>query len=256
MTASTQAAPGSNSIRPILVLAGFVFVVVGLLGLALCGIGYRHEMWSLHAGLLVFRYAGFVVWAGVLVSLAALLSGRSRPFLAVVSLVLGVLGGGIWVKWIQTAKTMPPIHDITTDTDNPPTFVEMLPRRAGSPNSAEYGGPDIAAKQKAAFPDIVPLMLPADPDHAFHAARELVGKKGWQLVGADSIAGSGGRIEATATTQWFGFKDDVVIRVEPAPSGGSGTRVDMRSVSRVGGGDVGTNASRIRSFLQDLKGSA
>ncbi len=68
---------------------------------------------------------------------------------------------------------------------------------------------------------------------------------GWKIVDENQAEG---RIEATATTRWFGFKDDVVIRI--APSGGNGSRVDVRSVSRVGRSDVGTNARRIRAFLK------
>ncbi|HJR53568.1 MAG TPA: DUF1499 domain-containing protein, partial [Gemmatimonadota bacterium] len=56
-----------------------------------------------------------------------------------------------------------------------------------------------------------------------------------------------GRIEATATTPWFGFKDDVVVRIRPEAGG---SRVDVRSVSRVGRSDVGTNARRIEEYLE------
>ena len=69
---------------------------------------------------------------------------------------------------------------------------------------------------------------------------------GWQIVDANAREG---RIEATATTFWFGFKDDVVVRIVPAPGG---SRVDVRSVSRVGVSDVGANAKRVRDFLQKL----
>jgi uncharacterized protein (DUF1499 family) len=68
----------------------------------------------------------------------------------------------------------------------------------------------------------------------------------WQIVSADTAAG---RLEATATTRWFGFKDDVVVRIRPDATG---SRVDVRSVSRVGKSDVGTNAARVRTFLARL----
>jgi len=70
---------------------------------------------------------------------------------------------------------------------------------------------------------------------------------GGELVASDPVAG---RIEATDTTFWFGFKDDIVVRVAPAPGG---SRVDVRSTSRVGLSDVGTNAARIRKYLRALQ---
>jgi uncharacterized protein (DUF1499 family) len=104
----------------------------------------------------------------------------------------------------------------------------------------------VAAQQRRAYPDLSPVTLSAPPDQAFAAALAVAQGKGWEIVTADS---AGGRIEATDTTRWFGFKDDVVIRLT---EWGAGTRVDVRSVSRVGRGDAGTNARRIREFLDEL----
>jgi uncharacterized protein (DUF1499 family) len=92
------------------------------------------------------------------------------------------------------------------------------------------------------------VLLDIAPDSVFTLAHRAAEKMGWEIVAADSAAG---RVEATATTTWFGFKDDVVIRIEPADRG---TRVDVRSKSRVGRGDVGANAARIRKYVETLKG--
>jgi uncharacterized protein (DUF1499 family) len=140
----------------------------------------------------------------------------------------------------------PHIHDITTDIENPPRLVSVLPLRKNAENSAEYGGPEIAAQQHTAYPDIVPLMLPMRPAQAFERALATARHRGWMIADANPAEG---RIEATATTFWFGFKDDVVIRIVPVTGG---SRLDMRSVSRVGVSDVGTNAARIRSYLKEL----
>jgi uncharacterized protein (DUF1499 family) len=91
----------------------------------------------------------------------------------------------------------------------------------------------------------VTLSIP--PNEAFTRALAVAQERGWQIVNADQ---SGGRIEATDTTRWFGFEDDVVVRLTPW---GSGTRVDVRSVSRIGRSDVGTNARRIRRYLDELQ---
>jgi uncharacterized protein (DUF1499 family) len=138
------------------------------------------------------------------------------------------------------------IHDITTDTETPPVFVAILPLRAGAPNTAEYGGPEIAAQQRAGYPDLGPLTLPVPTAQAFTRALTVAREMGWEIVASEA---NEGRIEATATTFWFGFKDDVVIRVTPS---GSGSRIDVRSVSRVGRSDVGTNAKRITDYLSRL----
>ena len=148
----------------------------------------------------------------------------------------------------RMAMTVPAIHDITTDTDDPPLFVAILPRRAGALNPPEYLGGEVAAKQREAYPDLQPLVVDEPIAEVFADALEEVKDKGWELVAADREAG---RIEATATTFWFGFKDDVVLRFRA--EGPSRTRVDMRSKSRVGKSDVGTNARRIREFLGELR---
>ena len=142
---------------------------------------------------------------------------------------------------------MPYIHDITTDTETPPPFVALLAIRQKAPNGAEYAGAKIAQAQKAAYPDIKPALLDMRPVHAFERALAAARKMGWDIVAAEP---GQGRIEATATTFWFRFKDDVVIRIVAQ---GKGSRLDIRSSSRIGSSDLGTNARRIRTFLTHLR---
>ena len=149
----------------------------------------------------------------------------------------------------RLAGGAPPIHDITTDTNDPPQFVDILPLRAGARNSAVYGGSRVAALQQAAYPDIAPVDLMIEPAAAFAKALAIANAMGWALVATDS---SSGRIEATATTRVFRFRDDVVIRIRPRDGG---SRLDIRSVSRLGGRDLGKNASRIREFIVHLRDS-
>ena len=120
------------------------------------------------------------------------------------------------------------------------------PLRKGAPNTAEYGGKEVADAQRKGYPDIQPKMLEVPPQVAFARALETAERMGWTLVANDPAEG---RIEATDTTFWYGFKDDIVIRVTRA---GAGSRVDVRSVSRVGRSDIGTNARRIRRYLDKL----
>ncbi len=220
---------------------------VGLLGIASWGTGAG--AWPFRTGFTLLRWAailGLAVAAAALVQLVVPRWRRGVPLL-LLALLLGVAAFVTPYRWLRLARVVPPIHDITTDTADPPAFAEVLPLRASAPNSAEYGGAEIAAQQRAAYPELGPLHLAAPPADAFSRALEAARGMGWQIVAADSAAG---RIEATATTRWFRFKDDVVIRIRPAAGG---SRVDLRSVSRVGGSDVGTNARRIRSYLARLE---
>ena len=150
------------------------------------------------------------------------------------------------VRGAAQAQHVPAIHDISTDTEDPPAFVALLAEREKTPNGAAYGGAQVAAKQHAAYPDIKPLVLSAAPRETMQRAIDAARAMGWQIAAANA---ADGRIEATARTRWFGFRDDVVVRIRAL---GTGSRVDVRSVSRVGRSDVGANATRVREFLHRL----
>lgn len=224
-------------------------IVAGLL-LLWSGIGTRLGLWDFRFGFTLLRWGARLGLAASALVLLQLAVTRPRGGALAGSLVALLIAGAAFLvpwSWQRTAREVPPIHDITTDLGDPPAFVAILPLRADAPNPPEYKGERIAAQQRAAYPDIQPLQLEADPGTAFSRALEAARAMGWELVSADSAAG---RIEATATTRWFGFKDDVVIRLTPD---GSRTRVDVRSKSRVGGSDVGANAARIRAYLGRLR---
>jgi uncharacterized protein (DUF1499 family) len=224
-----------------------VLAVVALALLVLAGPGTRLGWWDFGTGFVMLRWAAYLGIAAAVVGLVMLLR---RPPTGRVGLVLALLAGLAaalvpW-GWLRTAKRVPPIHDITTDTEHPPEFVAVLPLRAGAPNQAAYGGAEVAAAQHQAYPDVQPVTVNAPPAATFDRALAAARAMGWEIVAADTAAG---RIEATATTRWFGFKDDVVVRITPE---GSGSRMDVRSVSRVGRSDVGTNARRIREFVKRM----
>jgi uncharacterized protein (DUF1499 family) len=229
---------------------GFVLSAIAITVAMGAGVGVRLALWDFRQGFRILNWAAYFGIAGTAVSLAGAILGRPgkgrRGFLpAVAGIVLGALAFGVPGNWYRIAKRVPMIHDITTDTENPPDYVSVLALRKDAPNSATYGGPEIAAQQHAAYPDIRPLVTGIPPAQAFERARSVAHRMGWKIVDDHPAEG---RIEATATTRWFGFKDDVVIRITPAAD--SGSRVDIRSVSRVGRSDVGTNARRIRTFLK------
>ncbi len=237
----------------VLAWLGFALAAAGGLAVALAGPGYRLDLWGLRTAFSGLRWGAYGGAAGaILCLLAAILpsSGRRRSarVLAVVGVVVGAAAIGVPWSLLRRARDVPPIHDVTTDTERPPAFEALLPARREAPNGWRYGGPEVAAQQHEAYPDIRPIALPATaPDRAFAAALEVARRRGWQIAAADRAHG---RIEATDTTPWFGFADDVVVRVRPR---GHGSVVDLRSESRLGGSDVGENAARIRAFTRDFE---
>lgn len=218
--------------------------------LLLAGPGTRMQWWDFRTGFDLLRWAAYIGLAAAALAVVMLVVPRMRrasvPHL-LFALVLGLVVA--YVPWhgMRQARSVPPIHDITTDTTRPPEFVAILPLRADAPNSAEYEGEEVSTAQLAAYPDIRTQHLPVPPQVAFARALDAAKAMGWEIVAADADAG---RIEATDTTFWFGFKDDVVIRIA---ADDSGSKVDVRSVSRVGASDVGTNAERIRAYQRRLE---
>jgi uncharacterized protein (DUF1499 family) len=230
--------------------AGLALALLVAAAEALAGPGSRWGWWHYRTG---FEILGSGAIAGAVAAIVSLVGGilagphRTAYRMAVAGIVIGLIAAGTPWSWSQTAKLVPKIHDISTDTINPPQLIAVLPLRKNAENPATYGGPKVAQKQNLAYPDIQPLILPLPKDAAFMHAVRIARDTGWDL---SSINAGEGRIEGTATTFWFGFKDDVVVRITPVPEG---SRIDIRSVSRVGKGDVGTNAKRVRKFLKKMK---
>jgi len=226
-----------------------VLAVLAALALVASGFGARFGIWDFRFGFLLLRWSLYIGLATAALALVMFVVPRlraGRGWSLAAAFVIGLAVAYFPWHWQQVARAVPPINDITTDTANPPVFVAVLPLRAGAPVSADYPGPATAAQQQSAYPDIRPLDLNAPPEAAFARALDTAKSFGWQINATDAASG---RIEATATTPWFGFHDDVVIRVTPTATG---SRVDIRSHSRVGRSDLGTNAKRIREFLAKL----
>ena len=247
-----SSAPGSRNALPAAVRVGALLVVLALAAIVLAGLGSRWGWWHFRTGFQLLRWGGYAALGAALFTVAAAVVARGPArgrALAVAAVLAALALGTVWVPWSwrRTAGEVPPIHDITTDTENPPPFVALSGRRTGATNPEEYGGPEVAAQQRAAYPDVAPLTLDEPPARALARAADAARELGWAIVAVDTAAG---RLEATDRTRWFGFYDDVVVRVTPA---GGGSRVDVRSLSRVGGSDVGTNARRIRAFLERLR---
>ncbi len=138
---------------------------------------------------------------------------------------------------------LPAIHNISTDPRDPPRFEAAAGRRGPDSNPLAYSA-DNAAAQREGYPELRGLNSTLNPQAAYRRARDTALALGWETYHENPAAGL---IEATDVTFWFGFKDDIAIRIRAS---GNGSRIDLRSVSRVGQGDLGANAARIREFMR------
>jgi hypothetical protein len=239
----TTSAPAGKAIwTSRLTIAGIVITIAGFL-CAPAGLSPLLAMSVLLLGSVLVIVAGVIAiiglirggtaaaapisWVAIILAVAALANGGSR------------MGGG-----------GAPIHDITTDTLDPPEFIETAKERTPEENPAAYSGSESAEIQLAAYPDIETIVLLDPRSFVFQIALETANDMGWDVVAADAETG---HIEATASTPFVGFKDDVVIRIR---TDGAETLVDVRSKSRIGRGDMGVNAARIRQFRDKLNQAA
>lgn len=211
-------------LRPIAV----ALAAVAAAALLLSGPGTRLGLWPYQAGLLLLAAAGIAGLAAAVLAIVGLcIPGIRKASFSwlLAALVLGAGSASAPLEFLRQARAVPPINDISTDLANPA----------------------VAEQQRKAYPDIQPLELRAPPAEMFPRALAAAEAMGWEIVKKDPAAG---RIEAVATSAWFGFKDDVLVRITPAARG---SRLDIRSKSRVGRSDIGANARRIRDYFERLK---
>lgn len=227
------------------VLLGFALGVSVMIAAVMSAVGYRLGWWRHLEAFSIFEWATYAATIALIVS--AYGSFKTRPQGQQRGLLLGITGMALSLLVITatllfeySAQAFPPINDITTDTQDPPSFWDM-------PNPIEYPGQTVADIQQAAYPDLTPLELSIPPETAFEYALAVVADRGWEVIASDPDEG---RIEATDSSLLFGFKDEVVVRIAAS---GDGTIVDVRSHSRIGRIDRGANARRIRGYLEILK---
>jgi uncharacterized protein (DUF1499 family) len=228
-----------------LAIAGVVLLGIGPLGWRAGWWHFRTAFFYLMPG------AAYCGLAAMGIAVLALLFGRGVGRRLAIGILAFVVGAGIaYVPWQfdRLRGVVPPIHDVTTDPDNPPAFVAAAAlRKAQNLNTPDYEGAALAEKQRKAYPDLAPITLDLPPKEAFDRALATAQRLGWTITESDPAEG---HIEATETSRWFRFVDDVVIRIVPADNG---SRIDLRSSSRVGRSDFGVNANRIRRFAEAVK---
>lgn len=211
-----------------------------LLALPLAVITVRAGVWQ--QGLMLYALSCLGAAVLLLLSVILILLPKFAPWRrALASRALFALPGTVLLLSLLGGGDHPPIHDITTNTQDPPQFVTAEQQRGKGSNSLETA-PETLEAQQAAYPDLETLVTELAIESAFNRARETALELGWDIYHEDINAGV---IEAVDTTAIMGFKDDIVIRLR---TNAQGTLVDLRSVSRVGVSDLGANAERIRKF--------
>jgi uncharacterized protein (DUF1499 family) len=244
---------------------GLTVVVAGAAAAALSGPLSQTGLYTFGVAFSILRYAIYVMGAGAALCLLGFIFGviayKSDVLSSSATGLLGIIISiaVFMVPYSQLSRGAPPIHEVTTDFDNPPAFVDVVPLRLASnaTNPPEYVAKiesrgrtfDIVQLQKDNYPDIQPLRFEnTNYEAVFEKALAGVEEMNWTLVSANPQLG---RIEAYDKTPWMGFIDDVVIRVEAQPMA---YEIDIRSKSRVGFGDVGANAKRVRDYLKAVSG--
>ena len=229
-----------------------VGAVIGLACLPIGALGAKLGVWGFMGGFMMLAVgtvlAAAVFFLGIIafaVSVSKKLPSERSAVLvgvAVSALILALMG-----SQFMTAQSVPPIHNISTDTEDPPAFDKIVALRGADSNPLAYDADALAALQREAYPQVQSLISDVAPGEMLNRAVAVLEEMGLEIVDTNAAQG---RVEATDTTFWFGFKDDVVVRVRPQ---GSGSIVDVRSVSRVGQSDLGKNAERISEILAGLQ---
>jgi len=243
----------TNPVSHRLARLAFFLACAAALTVMVCGPAHRLLGVDLDLVLIVFRYGFYAAAGAIALALATVVptrpGERRRGFVAaVLALAIGVAAAWWPAQWLLQARAAPRINDVTTDTVRPPAMIVTLQMRKGAPNRAAYPGESAAAQQRAAYPDIVPIMLATAPAEAFRRVDRVAMALGWEVV---ARAPAEGRLEAVDTTAWFGLQDDIVVRIRA--EGTTGSRIDIRSKSRLGESDFGANARRIRAFTERLR---
>lgn len=238
-------------------LAGWALLLSGgaIILALIAALGSATGAWPFSFGLQSLRYLFFIALAGAALGLFARVRRKERHMMAAVAILLGLAFSGYLFSLYRTAKSVPAIHDASTDLADPPAFVTLALRKDNLESVPDEGRPGWKALPPAerwralhgeAYPDLKPVRLAMAPDAAIRKAEALARERGWDIASVDPKAG---HLEATATTRFFRFKDDVIVRARPIQGG---SLVDVRSVSRVGRSDLGMNAKRVRKFTRDL----
>lgn len=226
-------------------------VIPLLLGFPIAIIAYRLDIWSMGISFQIIKYTGFISIAVLLLAFGLAVFGlvkKQKPVTitgAVVAILLAIPVVGLSMQAAK-AKSLPFLHQVTTDTVNLPEFEVIVGLRGENSNPLDYDSEKLAPLQQAAYPELQTIHSDLNMIQAFNKAVNVASNLGWEIVAKDYKKG---KIEAVDTTALWAFKDDIVIRVQTTDTG---SKIDLRSISRIGGSDLGANAARVSKFITDF----
>ncbi|MEE9451805.1 MAG: DUF1499 domain-containing protein, partial [Gammaproteobacteria bacterium] len=236
----------------LLVKITFAFSMLTIILFPLASLGARFSLWHYSTA---FQIIKVEVILGLIVVLSALA-------LLICAWVMKLSSNAVWMSLssilviglvivpllyqFYLVNRLPKIHDITTDWEDPPQFEKIVDLRPANSNTLEYAGESIAAQQRDAYPYIITTYSSLSPAETFGSALAIVRKLNWNVIATDAVNEDESIIESTQSSFWFGFTDDIVIRIQAAKGG---SKIVIRSVSREGVRDIGPNAKRIKNFI-------
>jgi uncharacterized protein (DUF1499 family) len=257
----TVTPPSSNRSGKLVLMLGAGSILLALIGALGSGWGAWHFSVGFHMLMAALAAAVLAVLIGAGIGWWAKRKGRSAPRpLRWLGMTLGGAFALYLLSMVYTARSVPAIHDISTDLADPPQYKMLALREDYLDNIPGADDPEMrglnpmqrwAAVHAKAYGDIRSVRIAMPVAETIAKAERIAKERGWDVAVADPVEG---RLEATDTTRFFRFKDDVVLRVRPADDG-KASIIDMRSISRVGISDLGVNAKRVRAFLADIGGT-
>jgi len=252
-------------LRRLVLKIGLLIALLIPLTFVIGAFGTKFGIWSYKFGFgfITFKVIKYLIYAGLAagvagLALAFILQPRRGVFSAIIALLVPLLAmyKGLSVK--NAAERYPVIHDITTDTEDPPVFTSAIVERRSKVdgvNTLDYFEKKdvrentlVSVLQSKHYPKINTVNRSEKPDVIFGEAMALIRDQNWKIVTENSDEWI---IEAVDSSFWFGFEDDVIIRIRPSINGGS--IIDIRSVSRVGQSDLGANAARVEKLINGLE---
>ncbi len=242
-----------KSLQRSLLLLSFLLAILCLAGAVFSALGAKFDWWSFTLGFTILRWSVYLVLAAAgLAVVSAVLGAMTgigiKDYRYLVVLVIAAIVFGVPYNARQEFRKFPTLADATTNFSDAPTFIALAPiREKTAKNPLEFRGGEAIDKQKEVFPNLSTLTSTKTPAQIIASAEALAKQLGWEIA---SVQPELGRMEATATTFWFGFEDDVVVRARAQAPGE--TLVDVRSASRVGYLDGGANAKRVQQLLAGL----
>ncbi|XPF96248.1 DUF1499 domain-containing protein [Colwellia sp. RE-S-Sl-9] len=237
-------------IKKIITICKFLTIPL-LLGFPLAVIAYRLQLWGMGTSFKIIQFTGYasivVLVIAIVIGLFAFFTKQQRVLKssAIVAILLAIPAVGLSMQAAK-AKSLPFLHQVSTDTVNLPQFKAILALRGEGTNPLEYDSEKLAPLQQKVYPELQPIVSILNTEQAFNKAIDTAIKLGWEIVAKDIKQGM---IEAVDTSLLWGFKDDVAIRIQATDTG---SKIDLRSISRIGGTDLGANAKRIKSFISSF----